>query len=233
MRIKDIPLENRPRERLMKFGPEALSDAEVLAIILKTGTVKENIIDISNRLLSKHGITKLSSLSITELQEIDGIGPAKAMQIAALFEFSKRHRQAKKTNPKIECAKDAYDLLYEKLSDKNQEHFLVLVLNTKNKAVHIEDVSKGTLDASLIHPREVFKPAIQNAGSRIILVHNHPSGDPTPSDADLRITYELAVAAKALRIAFVDHIIIGDAGFWSWKENKSSGKILLTEEQYS
>jgi len=217
----------------MKLGPEALSDAEVLAIILKTGTVKENIIDISNRLLSKHGIRKLSSLSITELQEIDGIGPAKAMQIKALFEFSKRHRQAKKINPKIECAKDAYDLLYEKLSDKNQEHFLVLVLNTKNKAIHIEDVSKGTLDASLIHPREVFKPAIQNAGSRIILVHNHPSGDSTPSDADLRITYELAVAAKALRIAFVDHIIIGDDGFWSWKENKSSGKILLTEEQYS
>ncbi len=221
MRIKDITKENRPRERLQRFGPEALADAELLAIILQKGTVKENVIDMSNRLISKYGLDKLSELSLKELQEIDGIGPAKAMQILALFEFNKRHNLAKTNKNRISSAKDIFDRFYEKLKDEKQENFVVISLNNKNWIISEETISKGTVDNTIIHPREVFKSAIKNSASKIILVHNHPSGDPSPSEMDRKITDKLIEVSDILGIPIQDHVIIGDGKYWSWRETVS------------
>lgn len=217
MRIKDIAKENRPRERLLKHGPEALSDAELLAIILRHGTKDENVIDMSNRLISKHGLSKLSELSLKELQEIKGIGPAKAMQIVSSFELNKRHKIAKLNQKRISSAKDVF-LLYQNLKDEKQEKFIILSLNSKNKIIGEEMISKGTIDSAAIHPREVFKSAIKNSASRIILVHNHPSGDPSPSEADRQITDKLIETGDFLGIAIRDHVILGDQKWWSWRE---------------
>lgn len=221
MRIKDIPPENRPRERLQKQGADALSDAELLAIILQKGTREENVIDVSNRLLSKYGISKLSELSLKELQEVNGIGPAKAMQIKALFEFNKRHNLSRITSNRIKSAQDVFNLFYERFKDEKQEKFILLVLNNKNNIICEEVVSVGTIDSALIHPREIFKPAIKNSASRIVLIHNHPSGDPTPSKEDRKITQRLVNAGKILDIDVLDHIIIGDGTFYGFHSKKN------------
>ena len=218
MRIKDISSENRPRERFQKYGASALSDADLLAIILQTGTKKENVIDMSNRLISKYGIDKLSVLSLKELQEIKGIGPAKAMKIKASFEFNKRQSVSKKENRPIKSAKDVFEYLRPKLMDLDKEHFVILHLDSKNKIVKNETISVGILNASIIHPREVFKSAIKESANSIILAHNHPSGDPTPSEEDREITQKLMDAGVLLDIKVLDHVIVGDGKWWSWKE---------------
>lgn len=221
MRIKDIAEENRPRERFQKLGADALSDAELLAIILQKGTFKENAVDMSNRLISKYGLEKLSELSLKELQEINGIGPAKALQIKALFELAKRSSTAKNNPAAIKSAKDVFCLFQEQLKDEKQEKFIVLMLNSKNKTIGEETISLGTLDCALLHPREVFKSAIKNSAAKIILIHNHPSGDPTPSEADRKITEKLAEAGEMLNIPIIDHVIIGQEKWWSWKEESN------------
>lgn len=218
MRIADISLENRPRERLQKHGASVLGDAELLAIILKTGSKGENVIDMSNRLISRYGVDKLSELSLYELQEIKGIGPAKATAINAMFELNKRHASAKKNLKKITCAKDVYELMREKLVDLKQEVFAVIYLDAKNQILKEEIVTKGTLDASLIHPREVFRGAIKESAHAIIVVHNHPSGDPNPSEEDKRITEKLFDAGELLNIELLDHVIVGRDGWWGWNE---------------
>ncbi|MCK4553287.1 DNA repair protein RadC, partial [Candidatus Pacearchaeota archaeon] len=185
MKIKDLPEQNRPRERFLKHGPEALSDAELFAIFLRTGTIGENVTDMSNRLIAEYGLDKLFDCSLKELQKIKGIGQGKAMQILAMSELGKRHKLSKKPIKKISCAEDVFDYFHERLRDKKEEHFYVLILNTQNYIIDEQLVSKGILDASIIHPREVFRPAIRNSASKIVLVHNHPSGDPTPSQEDL------------------------------------------------
>ncbi len=216
MKIADLPPESKPRERFVKHGAEALSDAELLAIILRTGTKKENVVDMSNRLLSQYNLDKLFDCSLKELQKIDGIGPSKAMQILAIAELSKRVSQAKNPINKITCAKDVFDLYHERLKDEKQENFIVLMLNTKNHIIGEQLIFKGILDAALIHPREVFKAAIRASASKIILVHNHPSGDPTPSDDDLRITEMLIESGKMLNIPIIDHVIVGREKWWNW-----------------
>lgn len=215
MRIKDISKENRPRERFLKSGAGSLSDAELLAVILQKGTKEENVIDMSNRLISKYGLDKLSDLSLNELQEIKGIGPAKAMQIKALFEFSKRHSKAVKTKEivTIEKPEDVYNYFVDELKDKKKEHFYALLLDSKNKIIKKDLVSVGTLDSSLVHPREVFKEAIKNSAAGIILVHNHPSGDPEPSENDVEITQKIAKAGNLLNIKILDHVIIAEKGW--------------------
>lgn len=220
MRIKDISKENRPRERFQKFGPNALSDAELLAIILQKGSKQENVIDMSNRLISKYGIDKLSDLSLKELQEIKGIGPAKALQIKALFEFSKRHNLYKINENPIKSAKDVFEYASQRLLGKNKEYFMILLLDSKNRIIKDEIVSIGTLNASLIHPREVFKSAIKESANSIILVHNHPSGDPSPSKEDEEITKRIFDAGELLNIKVLDHVIIGNEKYHSFKENK-------------
>lgn len=218
MKILDIPKQNRPRERFLKHGPEALSDSELFAIILRTGTIEENVIDMSNRLIGEYGLDKLFECSLKELQEIKGIGPSKAMQILAMSELGKRASISKNTiSKKVRCAKDVFDLFHERLKDKKEEHFYIVMLNTQNNIIGEQLISKGILDASIIHPREVFKPAIKNSASKIILVHNHPSGDPFPSGDDISITKRLVDFGKEFGIKVVDHVIIGNNVWWNWK----------------
>jgi DNA repair protein RadC len=215
MKILDIPKEGRPRERFLKLGPEALSDAELFAILLRTGSKGENVIDMSNRLISQYGLSKLTECSLKELQEIHGIGPAKAMQILTIAELQKRINQSKTTIKKITCAEDVFKLFHERLKDKKQEEFWVLMLDTKNNIIGEQLISKGILDASIIHPREVFKPAIKNSASKIILVHNHPSGNPEPSPEDLNITGKIFQSGEELDIKVLDSVIVGKKDYWS------------------
>jgi len=220
MKIKEIPKEGRPRERFLKFGPQALSDAELLAIILRTGSKGENVVDMSNRLIAEYGLNKLFDCSLKELQRIKGIGPSKAMQILAIFEINKRQKFSDKPLQFISSARAVFELMYKKLKDENQENFIIIFLNNRNYLIGEAKISKGILDTSIIDPREVFKPAIRNSASRIILVHNHPSGDPSPSQEDLEVTQKLIAAGELLEIKVVDHIIIGKEGYWSWKERR-------------
>src|SRR3989344_728303 len=194
MRIKDISKENRPRERFLKQGPEALSEAELFAILLRTGSKGENVIEMSNRLINEYGLDKLFECSLKELQEIKGIGPSKAMQILTIAEITKRCNLSKKPIKKVSCANDVFDLFHERLKDEKQEHFYLIMLNTKNHIIGEHLVSKGVLDAAILEPREVFRPAIKNAASKIIILHNHPSGDPAPSEEDLEVTQKLIQA---------------------------------------
>ena len=219
MKIKDIPREGRPRERFLKLGPEALSDAELFAILLRTGSKGENVIDMSNRLIAEYGLEKLFECSLNELQEIKGIGQTKAMQILTIAELQKRANQSKKPIKKINCAEDVFNLMHEKLKDKKEENFYILMLDTKNNLIGEPVlITKGILDASIIHPREVFKPAIKNSTSKIILVHNHPSGDPKPSNEDIEITEKLMRTGEELSIKVLDHVILGREEWWGWKE---------------
>ena len=215
MRIHDMPEQNRPRERFLKHGPETLSDAELFAILLRTGSKGENVIDMSNRLISEHGLDKLFDCSLKELQQIKGIGPAKAMQLLTIAEISKRRIQSLTPTKKVTCAEDVFNLFHERLKDKKQEHFYILMLNTQNNIIGEQLVSKGILDASIVHPREVFRPAIRNACSKIILIHNHPSGDPKPSADDLEINKKLKEMGEELGIKVIDSVIVGSDGFWN------------------
>ena len=226
MRIKDISKENRPRERFLKQGPEALSDAELFAILLRVGTrgkkgeEGENVTDMSNRLIKEYGLENLFQCSLKELQKIKGIGPDKAMQILAMFELGKRYAQSKKPLRKITCAEDVFNIFHERLKDEKQENFSILMLNNKNYIIGKELITKGILDSSIVHPREIFKPAIKNSASKIILIHNHPSGDPTPSESDRKLTDKLLETGELLDINIIDHIIIGDRKWWSWREER-------------
>ena len=224
MKILDFPKQNRPRERFLKLGPEVLSDAELFAILLRTGTrgkkgeKGENVIDMSNRLIKEYRLDKLFECSLKELQEIKGIGPSKAMQILTIAKIQKRINQSKHPIKKITCAEDVFNYFHERLKDKKEEHFYILMLDTKNNIINEQLISKGILDASIIHPREVFKPAIKNSASKIILVHNHPSGDPNPSNEDLEITEKLTNAGEEIGISVLDHVILGGDGWWNSKE---------------
>ncbi len=220
MKIKDMPKQNRPRERFISHGVGALSDSELMAIILRTGTKNENVVDMSNRLIAEHGLHKIFDCSLTELQEVKGIGPSKAMQLLAMAELGKRHSASKNSVRRITCAKDVFDIFHERLKDEKQEHFYVILLSTKNHIIGEHLVSKGVLDAAILEPREVFRPAIKAAASRIILVHNHPSGDPNPSDEDLDVTRRLIEAGKMINIRVLDHVIVGDGKWWGWTESR-------------
>ena len=218
MKIKDLPEQNRPRERFLKHGPEALSDSELFAIILRIGSPNENVIDMSNRLINEYGLNNLFDCSLKELQKIKGIGPSKAMQLLAMAELGKRYSQSKNPIKKISQSKDVFDLFHERLKSKTQEEFYVLMLNSKNNVIKEHLVYKGTLDAAIIEPREVFKEALKNSAAKIILIHNHPSGDPKPSDEDVEVTRKINNLGKELNIDLLDHIIIGNENYFSLKE---------------
>ena len=220
MRVEDIPKENRPRERFEKLGAVALSSAELLAIILQKGSLGENVVDMCNRLISTYGIDNLSDLSLKELQKIKGIGPAKAMQIKALFEFSKRPDLSRSNGKSIKSGKDVFEYATQRLAGNDKEYFMILHLNSKNRVIKDELVSIGTFNASLIHPREVFKSAIKESANSIILVHNHPSGDPAPSEEDEEVTGRLFDAGDLLDIKVLDHVIIGSNDHYRFRENR-------------
>jgi DNA repair protein RadC len=219
-RIKDISQDERPREKLERYGPDSLSNDELLALILRTGHQKENAIEMSNRLINEYGLDKLSDLALNELQEIKGIGFAKACQIIALFEFNKRHAISKRDEKPIKCANDVYEYALPLLSGKDKEHFMILHLDSKNRVIKDEIISIGTLNASLVHPREVFKSAIKESANAIVLVHNHPSGDAKPSKVDEDVTNRLNETGKLLKIKVIDHVIIGKDNYYSFRESQ-------------
>jgi len=223
MRIHDLDPENRPRERLQLYGAASLSPAELLAIILRSGSKNLNIIDTCHELIAAHGLERLADLPLSELQKIRGIGPAKAMQICAIFELNKRIHFRKNNNRKILSARDVSEYMAGRVPDETKEHLFVLHLNTKNRVIRHDIVSVGTLNASLIHPREVFKSAIRESAHAIILVHNHPSGDVDPSNADRQVTEILKKAGGILQIELLDHVIVGKENWFSFREHSLLG----------
>ncbi|HBG22290.1 MAG: DNA repair protein RadC [Syntrophaceticus sp.] len=218
--IKNMPEDLRPRERLKKAGSAALSTAELLAIILRTGVKEESAIQLAHRiLLEPRGLRFLTEAAFDELCQIKGVGLAKAAQIKASLELGKRLACLEPDlKPAIHNPDEAGSLVMEEMCYLDREHFRVMLLNTKNRVLGLETVSIGSLNASLVHPREVFKNAIQRSAAAIILIHNHPSGDPSPSPEDLEITVRLCEAGRLLGIEILDHIIIGDHVYASFRE---------------
>jgi DNA repair protein RadC len=218
--VHDLPLSERPRERLSKLGSEALSSQEILALILGRGIKGESVIVTSQKLLSKFGNLKnLASASIEELTQIKGIGPAKAAQIKATFELSKRleNSSGEATKITVKSPEDVVKTARNLLKGKKKEHFLVICLDTRNHLIKTSTVSIGSLDCSIVHPREVFKDAISSSAASVIFIHNHPSGDPTPSEDDIKMTKRLIEAGEIIGIEVLDHIIICDSEHLSMK----------------
>lgn len=217
--VRDYPLEERPRERMVKDGADKLSNQELLAILLRTGTQQESVFSLAGRILHEMGsIRRLSEASIDELKKIKGIGTAKAVQIKAGVELGRRVAIKQSSLVTIRSPQDAAQYLMELLKLEQQEKFYVLYLNTKNQVVYEKAVFVGSLNASIVHPREVFKEAVKWSAASIIVSHNHPSGDPDPSREDIEVTKRLVEAGTILGIECLDHIIIGDGRFISLKE---------------
>jgi len=217
--IHDLPKSERPRERLQMHGAEALSSQELLALILGRGVKGESVLVTAQRLLSEFGNVKnISQASLEELSAIKGMGTAKASQLKAAFELGRRKEEVTGEQIAVKSHKDVIKLVKQRLKDKKKEHFLILCIDTRNNLIKISNISTGTLDANLVHPREVFKEAIQALSSSIILVHNHPSGNPEPSDADIDITKRILETGKAVGIDILDHIIIANNRSFSFKE---------------
>lgn len=223
--IKDLPKDERPRERLQKYGAQALSDTELLAVIIRTGTKSESALMVAQRLLKgdggKNGLDFIARATIEELSKVKGIGAAKSIQIKAAMELGRRIYSSMVTDEMtIICPDDVFQLLINDMRFLEKEHFKTILLNTKNKVISVEDISVGSLNTSIVHPREVFKPAIKRSSASIILAHNHPSGDPTPSREDLEVTRRLKDAGKIIGIEVLDHIIFGDNCYVSLKEKQ-------------
>lgn len=217
--IREMPPSERPRERLIQYGPQALSNSELLALILRTGTPSENILSLSNRLLSRFDLRTLARATVPELKSVPGIADAKACQISAIFELARRFSSIPEDKkPAFTSPDTCFSLIAPRLSGLKQEHFLCLYLDTKNRLIREETISIGTLDANVVHPREVFKGAVSYSASSIIFAHNHPSGDPEPSEEDIAITRTLAEAGRLMGIDVLDHLILGDSSFTSLKE---------------
>ena len=221
MNILELSPEDRPRERLQAQGPSSLSNAELLALILKSGTHKENVVEICQKLLAKYKLEGLSQATLVELQQEHGIGRAKASQLLALFELYHRMVPTQKENFSITNAENIAELYLPRTSSLQKEQFFAVYLDVKNKIIAEELITIGILNASLIHPREVFRGAIKNFAHSVLVLHNHPSGDPTPSEEDLQVTKRLAKTGEVMGIPLMDHIILGHKCWWSWKESRS------------
>lgn len=217
--IKDIPQSERPRERLERLGPSALSDSELLAILLRTGTRNMSALEIANGILSEKGLPFLAQADILELQEFVGLGMAKAAHIKAAIELGRRISSFSTIRKQIKAPSDVAALLTDEMQYLPKEEFRVLLLNTKNIVLRMETISIGTANASLAVPREIFQKAVAyKAVTAVILIHNHPSGDPSPSAEDIAITKRILEAGKIIGIDVLDHIIIGQGKFCSMKE---------------
>lgn len=220
VKLKDVPKEERPRERLLHLGATHLSNKELLAILIGSGTKEASVIDLSQRVLMHfEGIKLLSDATIEELTAIKGIGPAKGVVILAAIEIGKRMSQYRPLKPyTIKSPEDGANYVMEEMRQLSQEHFVVLFLDTKNQVIHQETIFIGTLNSSVVHPREIFREAVRRSSASIICIHNHPSGDPTPSHEDIQVTRRLVEASKIMGIDLLDHIIIGNLKFISLKE---------------
>lgn len=209
--IQNMPEEERPRERLARFGPEAIATAELIAIILGSGTKSVPVMQLAQDLVAKFGtLSKLSEATISELCEVKGVGPAKAIQLKAAFALGMRaSKQAISPKYRIEHPVHAYQLVRDEIERETREFFIVIMQDIKGYVIAHEVISIGNLANTLVHPREVFYPAIRNKAYSIIAVHNHPSGDPTPSPQDYELTKELVEAGKLIGIPLYDHLIVG------------------------
>ncbi len=217
--IKDMPEELRPREKLLSRGEGALSDAELLAVLIGQGTRGLNAVELANQLILEHkGLRNLRDLSIEELMQHKGIGVAKAVTIKAALELAKRSSLGVPYRVTVRSPVDVTYLVMEEMRYFDREYFRVLYLDRKGTLLVMEDVSVGSLHSSFVHPREVFKTAVKRSAASIILVHNHPSGDPSPSKEDIQTSNRLIQAGSILGIEVLDHIIIGDGRYCSMKE---------------
>jgi len=216
-RIKDLPEFERPREKLVKKGVKALKKEELLAILLRTGLKGKNVLEVANDVLVKYGDKKLLDVSYEELRNIRGVGPTKAIQILAAIELGSRlFKEKSEREIFINSPEDVAKELSH-IKENKKENFVVLYLDARNKLIYKETVSIGSLNANLVHPREVFEPAVRHLAAQIVLAHNHPSGDPEPSEDDLVITKKLVESGKILGIEVFDHIIVTKADFFSFK----------------
>lgn len=216
MKIKDLPKIDRPREKLEIYGPERLSNSELLAILLRTGGKGINVVELSNKVLKKFSGNGLSTATVKDLKNTFGLGVAKACEVVACFELGRRLLKNKLASL-ILSPKDVWEELKD-IRDNKKEHFVVFFLDARNQEIKREIISIGSLNANLVHPREVFEPAVRYVAAQIIVVHNHPSGDPGPSEEDVTITKRLVAAGNILGIEITDHIIVTKNGFMSFKE---------------
>lgn len=223
IRIKDLPEDDKPREKMIRFGPSTLSDAELLAIIIGSGCQNTTAIELGRQIIRAFddNLSAFVGISVEELQRhpaLKGIGPAKACKIKAAVELGRRANNTHRDFPKVNGPREVARYLMHEMCHYREEHFVVLMLNTKNRIFKNEVISIGTINASLVHPREVFSRAIRDFAANVILAHNHPSGDPTPSMEDRQITERLISAGGIVGIPVLDHLIIGDQAYFSFKE---------------
>jgi DNA repair protein RadC len=217
-KVKDLPKHLRPREKLIEKGPENLENVELLAILLRTGREGKSVLDISKTILKQFPLEKLLCVTIEDLSKIKGIGSDKSATLLAAFELSKRATKSFDQNlPVIDSPQKAVDQLTH-IRSKQKEHFVALYLNARNQLIHKETISVGHLTASLVHPREVFAPALAHHAASLILAHNHPSGSLEPSQEDKTITTKLIAASEVLNINIIDHLIVTTNSFISFKE---------------
>lgn len=218
--IKQLPPELRPRERLLAAGPSALSDGELLGLLFGIGSREKTAVELAGEVISEAGgLHGLYDVSVHELVEINGIGEAKACVILAAVELGRRIGQVRNPGrPVISSPADVERLLRGRIANLDRENFVVVLLNTKNEVIETSTVSVGTLSASLVHPREVFKPAIRASAASVVLAHNHPSGKVEPSREDREVTKRMSEAAEILGVEVLDHVIVGD-GYFSMKEH--------------
>ncbi len=217
--VSDLPPSERPRERLLRFGVEALSAQELLALILGRGTRGESVMLTSQRLLSRFGdLQGMAGSSVEELSTVRGIGLAKATQLKAAFELGRRlDSYPVKEKRAIRSPEDALQEVKAKLKGKKKEHFLTILLDTRNQVIGIAPISVGSLDSSVVHPREVFREALAASAASVIFVHNHPSGDPSPSEDDIKLTQRLVEAGKIMGVEVLDHVVVADSAYASLK----------------
>ena len=227
-RIHELPPEDRPREKLATRGAAALSDSELIAILLRTGLPGANAVEVARQLLREfQSLSGLSRCTVAELSRIKGVGPAKAVQLAAAFGLASRLARESLHRQPVDSPAAIYDLLGSELRTLHRESLRVVLLDTKLHLLRVEEISLGSVNESIAHPREIFRPAIIYSAYAIILAHNHPSGDPTPSEADRRLTVRLAEAARLLQIRLYDHVIIGtaDNGRQPWFSFREGGLL--------
>ncbi len=212
-RLKDQPASERPRERLADRGPDALSHAELVAILLRTGLKGANAVDIGKELVTKYGsLQALARASLEDLQTVKGIGRDKAVTLVAAFTLARKMaEELRRESPVLDTPDAVANLMREDARLRNVETFQILLLNTRRRLIDVVKVSDGTLDTILVHPREVFKPAIAANAAAVVLLHNHPSGEATPSEADIKVTRDLIRAGQLLKIEVLDHLIMGRA----------------------
>lgn len=221
LNLKSLALDDRPREKLIAKGRHVLSDAELIAILLSSGSRKETVVQLAQRMLNEQGnnLNNLAKLNISDLKKYRGVGEAKAVTIAAALELGRRRKDAIiPDKKKIQTSRDAYNVLAAHLIDQPHEEFWMLLLNRRNAIIRHEFISRGGVSGTIVDPKLIFKPALEHTASSIILAHNHPSGNLTPSNEDINLTKKIKEAGKLFDITVIDHLIIGENSYYSFAD---------------